>query len=228
MAMQKFVVPVISFAALLLAMVSCVKNDPAVATAPPVSVNIINASEEVLNFYLNGTRQNNITGLFPLGANGYTSIPSGNQLLAFRRQFNTTNFNNADTLFTLPLRLDMVPSTIRYSVFLTGTSRSTAFTILDTLQNDDKNARLRFVAASAEVTGLRVFLNDTLRFTSSAFKAKSSFIPVGNGSKVIKICPATSNNVLYTSTVTLNINSNYTLFSAGRDTSFRAGLLLNQ
>jgi len=226
--MQKFVVPVISFAALLCALVSCVKNDPAVATAPSVSVNIVNASEEVLNFYLNGTRQNNITGLFPLGANGYTPIPRGNQLLAFRRQFNTSKFTDADTLFTLPVRLDSVGLTVRYSIFLAGISRSTAFTILDTLQNDDKNARLRFVEASAAVTGLRVFLNDTLRFTTTTFKSASTFKPVGNGQKIIKIYPADSDKLLYNGIISLDANNNYTLFSAGSSANFRAGFFRNQ
>lgn len=223
--MHKFFTNTISFAVLILGLISCVKNDPAVVVNPSVSVNVINASEEVVNFYLNGTRQNNITGIFPLGASGYASIPRGNQLLAFRKQFNTTRFTDADTLFTLPLRLDSVGPGVRYSVFLAGTSRATAFTLLDTLQTDDNNARLRFVSASASVAGLRVFLNDTLRFTSSKFKEVSTFKPVGNGQKIIKICPATSNDVLYTSTVTLNVGSNNTLFSAGSGANFRAGLL---
>ena len=223
--MHKNLTYTISFAVSILALVSCVKNDPAVVVNPSVSVNIINASEEVVNFYLNGTRQNNITGIFPLGASGYASIPRGNQLLAFRKQFNTTRFTDADTLFTLPLRLDSVAPGVRYAVFLSGTSRATAFTLLDTLQNDDKNARLRFVAASASVVGLRVFLNDTLRFTTNKFKETSAFIPVGNGQKIIKICPATSNNILYTSTVTLDAGTTNTLFSAGSGANFRAGLL---
>ena len=226
--MSKSITYIFSLAALMLALASCVKNDPAVIVNDPVNVNVINASEEVLNFYLNGTRQNSVTGIFPLGANGYTQIPEGNQLLAFRKQFNTTQFTNADTLFTLPVRLDSVGSTVSYSIFIAGTTRSTAFTILDTLVGDAKNAKLRFVAASPAVTGLRVFLNDTLRFTSSAFKSVSTFNPVGNGQKVIEIRPANSNDVLYTSTVTLNANLNYTLFSAGSGANFRAGLVLNQ
>jgi len=225
--MYKFLTFVVSFTVLLCALMSCVKNDPPVGSKATVNVNVINASDEVLNIYLNGTRQNNATGIFPLGSNGYTPISRGNQVLAFRKQFNTTNFTDADTLFTLPLRLDSVGPTVRYSVFIGGTTRSTAFTVLDTLQNDEKNARLRFVTASPAVTGFRVFLNDTLRFTSKSFKLASTFNPVGNGQKIIKIRPITGENVLYTSTVTLNAGLNYTLFSAGSGTNFRAGLVVN-
>lgn len=226
--MRKIITYIISLVALTLALASCVKNDPAVVENDPVNVNVINASDQVINFYLNGTRQNSVTGIFPLGANGYTQIPEGNQLLAFRKQFDKYQFKDADTLFTLPLRLDSVGPTVRYSIFTAGTTRSTAFHILDTLQSDAKNAKLRFVVASPAVTGLRVFLNDTLRFTSSAFKSVSTFNAVGNGQKVIKIRPAIGDNVLYTSTVTLNAGISYTLFSAGSGTNFRAGLVLNQ
>lgn len=226
--MSKSITYLFSLAAIIVTLASCVKNDPAVVTGGAVSVNVINASEEVLNFYLNGTRQNSVTGIFPLGANGYTPIPRGNQLLAFRKQFNTASFKDADTLFTLPVKLDSVGSTVRYSIFTAGTTRSNAFTILDTLESDSKNARLRFVTASPQATAFRVFMNDTLRYTSSKFKAVSTFSPVGNGQKVIKIRPATGDNVLYTSTITLNAGLSYTLFSAGSGANFRAGLVLNQ
>jgi hypothetical protein len=226
--MRKYITYLFSLAAVLLALASCVKNDPAVATNSPVNVNVINASEEVLNYYLNGTRQNGVTGIFPLGATGYTQIPRGNQLLAFRRQFDKYQYIDADTLFTMPVRLDSVGPTVRYSMFIAGINRNAAFTILDTLVSDTKNAKLRFVAASAGVTGVRVYLNDTLRFTVNAFKSVSTFNPVGNGQKIIKIRPASADNVLYTSTVTLNAGTNYTLFSAGSGANFRAGLVLNQ
>jgi hypothetical protein len=226
--MRKHITYLFSLAASLLMLASCVKNDPAVQINESVNVNVINASEEVLNYYLNGTRQNGVTGIFPLGANGYTAIPGGDQSLAFRKQFNTSQFTNADTLFTLPVRLDTVGPNVRnYSIFTAGTTRSTAFTILDTLVSDDKNAKLRFVAASPAVTGIRVYLNDTLRFTSSAFKSVSTFNPVGTGQKIIKIRPANSDNVLYTSTITLDKGTNSTLFSAGSGANFRAGLVRN-
>jgi len=226
--MYKNITYIFSLAALIFALASCVKNDPAVVVNDPVNVNVINGSDQVLNFYLNGTRQNSVTGIFPLGANGYTQIPEGNQLLTFRKQFNTTKFTDADTLFTLPVRLDSVGPTVRYSIFTAGTTRNRSFIILDTLQSDAKNAKLRFVVASPDVTGLRVYLNDTLRFTSSVFKSVSTFNPMGNGQKIIKIRPAIGDNVLYTSTVTLNAGISYTLFSAGSGTNFRAGLVLNQ
>ena len=230
--MSKSITYIICLAAVMLALASCVKNDPDVAKPSNVSVNVVNASEEVLNFYLNGTRQNSITGIFPLGANGYTAIPRGNQLLAFRKQFNRTQFTDADILFTLPVKLDSVASNVRYSIFAGGITSNDAFMVLDTLDSDSKNAKLRFVVASPQFAALRVYLNDTLRFTSSAFKQASTFKLVGNGQKVIKIRSTTSDEVLYTSTIPMQQGLIYTLFSAqlvaNNKANLRAGLVINQ
>lgn len=216
-------------AAVLFLLASCLKDEPTVTTTQTVSVNVVNATTvNAINFYLNGTRQNSVTGIYPLAANGYTALPLGNQVLAFKRLFNNQNFENADTLFTLPVRLDTLKSSDqRYSIFAGGFTRSTAFMVKDTIVSDTKNAKIRFVVASPEVTGMRVFMNDTLRFTSSAFKSVSTFKAVGNGQKVIKIFNGSSTTPIYTATVTLVANNVYTLFTAGNATTFKAGLISN-
>ena len=210
-------------------MAACVKNDAPVPTPQTVNVNVINAvTDTVINFYINGTRQNSVTGIYPLGANGYTSLAVGQTTIAFRRLFDNQNFNYADTLFTLPVKLDSVASDVRYSLFVSGLTRKTAFVIKDTLTSDSKNAMLRFVEASPSVKGLRVYLNDTLRYTTSAFEQTSAFIPVGNGKKELKIRGLNTDDVIYTTSFTLDVSRMYTLFSQGRSNGFRVGLTINQ
>lgn len=221
----------IVYLALLVALgfTSCVKNDAPVPSPGTVNLNVINAvTDTAINYYINGTRQNSVTGIYPLSANGYTSANIGQTTIAFRRLFDNQNYNYADTLFTLPVKLDSVAAGVRYSLFVSGLTRGTAFVIKDTLESDSKNAMLRFVAASPSVKSMRVYLNDTLRFTTNTFKAVSKFTAVGNGKKVLKVTPITTNDVLYTSNVTLTEGRIYTLFSQGRQNNFRVGLILNQ
>ncbi|WP_295767467.1 DUF4397 domain-containing protein [uncultured Mucilaginibacter sp.] len=218
-------------ATVLLAFCSCVKNDPPVANPGTVNLNVINAITDtsiVINYYINGARQNSVTGIYPLANSGYSAVNRGETVIAFRRLFDNQNYNYADTLFTLPVKLDSAASNVSYSLFLSGLNRNSAFLIKDTLASDAKNALLRFVPATQEMPQVRVYLNDTLRFTSSSFKAVSAFIPVGNGKKTIRISPLNTNEVLYTSNITLNAGTIYTLFSQGRRNSFRAGLIVNQ
>lgn len=216
-------------AAYMLLMAACVKNDPPVATQPAVSINVINATEDVLNFYLNGTRQNSTTGISPLGANGTVSIPYGS-VLTFKKQFDRFSYENADVLFTVPVNVDTVGTSKQYTLFAAGQTSNDAFFLRDTLVSDSKNAKLRFVVASPEVTKLKVSLNDTVRFTTTIFKQASIFTPVGNGAKTLIIRDADTNEVLFTTRIALAVNNNYTLFTQGKrgvNPTFRAGLIIN-
>jgi hypothetical protein len=211
------------------ALASCVKNDPIITANAGVSVNVINATDEVINFYLNGTRQNSVTGIYPLAANGNVSIPFGSHLFTFRKLFDNQNFVNADTLFTLPVQLDSVGSNTRYSIFTAGLTRSTAFVLKEVLEPDAKNAKMRFVVASPNTTGLRVFIDGVLFLTGGGFKSSTEFAMLAPGSqKVITILPATGTVPLYTATITLTEGRIYTLFSQGSGATFKAGLIINQ
>ncbi|MFD1257465.1 DUF4397 domain-containing protein [Mucilaginibacter terrae] len=217
---------------LLFTMAACVKNDPApTIVGLEVNVNVINASDDILNFYLNGTRQNSTTGIFPLAASGYTDVPYASQL-AFRRLFNNQTFDNSEILFTVPVTVDTTGTdNRRYSLFTAGPTANTAFILRDTIVSDTGNAKLRFVVASPETTKLKVTLNDTLYFTTTAFKSASVFKPVGGtGVKAVEIRDADTNTLLYSTRLTLNVGNNYTLFSQGRvtDRTFKAGLTTNQ
>jgi hypothetical protein len=210
------------------ALASCVKNDPIIRNNAGVNVNVINATDEVINFYLNGTRQNSVTGIYPLAANGYVSIPFGSKLFTFRKLFNNQSFVNADTLFTLPVQLDSVGAGTRYSIFAGGLTRSTAFVLKDVLEPDAKSAKMRFVVASPNTTGLRVFIDDALFLTGGAFKSATNFEILPTDKKIkIDILPATGTVPLYTTTFTFPAGSIYTLFSQGSGNTFKAGLILN-
>ncbi|WP_345948631.1 DUF4397 domain-containing protein [Mucilaginibacter sp. PAMB04274] len=209
---------------------SCVKNDPVVPVQATVNVNVINAISDsvIVNYYLNGTRLSSLTGIFPLASSGNTLLPRGNQVITIKRLYNNRQIDAPDTLFTFPVRLDSIGSSQRYSLFLGGVSRNTAFKIIDTLESDPANAKLKFVVASPAAPALKVYLNDTLRFTTTTFKSVSKFIPVGNGKKEIKIFTTTGTDPLYKGTVILNVSNSYTLFSSGSGKGFRAGLLTNR
>lgn len=213
----------------LLAGWGCVKNDPNVAVPLTVNLKIINASDTVINYYLNGTRQNTGIGIYPLGATSYTAFPIGNQLLTFRQPFDTQNFTNADTLFTLPVKLDTAGRR-NYSLFISGISRASAFVLADTLDTSADSAKVRFVEAAPNDVALRVELNDTVQFRTTAYKQYTTFKKIRPGLKVLKIYAGSTNTMLYTTSFTLSAGSLSTLFAQGssRNSSFKAGLVINQ
>ena len=216
------------FAVLLLFMAACIKNDAPVPEATTVNVNVVNASDEVLNFYLNGTRQNSTIGIFPLGASGYAGIPYGG-LLTFKRVFNNQSFENAEALFSVPVNVDTTGTQTRYSLFAAGLTSSNAFFVRDTISSDSKNAKLRFIVASTQVTKLKVYLNDTLRFATTEFKSSSGFNLVGNGLKRLEIKDGNTDARLYNTSFTLTAGTSYTLFTQGNtaNSTFKAGLIVN-
>jgi hypothetical protein len=227
--MMKYLPVTSLFAILLMALAACVKNDPPIPDATTVNINVVNGSEDVLNYYLNGTRQNSTTGIFPLGASGYTAIPYGG-LLTFKRVFNNQTFENADALFSVPVNVDTTDADNSYSLFVAGLTAENAFFVRDTLTGDSKNARLRFVVASPQVTKLQVYLNDTLRFATTTFKSNSGFNLVGNGVKRLEIKDANTGAVLYSTSFSLMVSRVYTLFTQGNtaNSTFKAGLISNQ
>ncbi len=221
-------------AAGLYLLAACVKNDPPPANNPNVSVDVVNASSSIINFYIDGARQSIITGINPLASNGYVQTASGSRTFTFKNLFDAGNFKNVDTLFSLPLQLvyrrDTLGATFRYSIFLGGLARNTAFVLRDTLQTIGTSARVRFVTASPSMPAFRVFFNDTLVYNSSAFKSVKGFSNFSASIKRVDIKPVNANNVLYTTNITVSAGRSYTLFTQDESSStrFRAGLITNQ
>ena len=72
-------------APVLFALPACKNNDQLFKTVLYTNVNVVNAGTDTLNFYLNGTRQNNASSLFPGGQFFYISEPSGSQNYQFKK-----------------------------------------------------------------------------------------------------------------------------------------------
>ncbi len=207
---------------------ACVKNDPAPVRNANVNVDVVNATDSILNFYVDGTRQSILTGINPAASNGYTAVPYGERTFTFKFLLNKINFNNVDTIFSLPVKLDSGSTSDRYSLFVGGFVRSQAFVVKDAIAADSKNAKVRFVTASPNMPAFRVYFNDTLVYTSSAFKGVQAYTAATPSIKKVNIRPVNGNNILYTTNITVSAGRSYTLFTQGANSTFRAGLITNQ
>jgi hypothetical protein len=196
---------------------SCKNNDnffiPVVTT--------VNASANTLNFYLNGTRQNNGSSIFPAGSVTHLFVPSGAQNYQFKIA------GNPDVLFSVPLTL--TPN-IYNSLYITGATTATAFNTVDTLRND--TTTVRFVHASPDAGSLNVFVGDTVNFKSRVFKSSSVFLPVGSGQKHVRIFQTGSATAKVDTIITMQPRRTYTLFAKGLlngkgASVFDVGIILN-
>jgi hypothetical protein len=211
--------------------ISCKKGDDTLPAAPRATrLNVINTSSQTINFYVNGSRQNT-AAIVPGGYTGYTNVPVGEQQYAFKPAFDRNNYATADTLFTLPVKLDTAQV---YSFFVSGATRSSVIVARDIINGNvpPGKALVRFVQASADLPSLRVVMNDTLQYSNSAYKSVSDFKPLNVGEKVIQIYTENGNTPLFSITQTLT-SRYYTLFVQGKlnpsraDEAIKATLLQN-
>src|ERR1700730_19135848 len=100
-----------SFLLLIIVMIglsSCKNNDNVFKTVTYTDLTVVNASADTLNFYLNGTRQNNSSSLYPTGNAAHLSLPSGLQNYQFKKA------GSSAVLFSVPLNL---AATTYYSLY---------------------------------------------------------------------------------------------------------------
>src|SRR6266700_6935581 len=116
----------------ILGLSACKKNNDAPTVIPQVGLNVINASVDTFNLYLNGTRQNSTATILPGYSTGYYPVPAGQQSYQIRKQFNTAT-NTIQTLFSITSPADTNPY---HSLFSTGETASEAFFSVDLLQTD--------------------------------------------------------------------------------------------
>jgi hypothetical protein len=214
---------------------SCKNNDEVFATVTNTNLTVVNASADTLNFYLNGTRQNNTSSIFPAGSVVELSVLGGLQNYQFKKARGFT------VLFSIPLTLKGVPyydtdTSYYYSLYVAGESSSLAFSTTDTIPRNAANVTdtcfIRFVNASPNAGSLNAFVGDTVNFKARAFKSSSVFLPTGSGSKEVKIYQAGSANTIIDTTITFSPNLVYTLFSKGMlngkgNSVFNVGLVVN-
>ena len=198
---------------LVMGLSSCKNNNDAPVIKQIDSLNIVNASADTINFYLNGTRLNT-TNILPAGATGYYQIASGDQVYQVKKPFNPAT-NVVQTIFSLPLTLD--PHHY-YSLFIAGETASQTFITPDVLMEDDSTGTclVRFVNASPDAGNLDFVVNGT-KIPNQAFKTASGFVLVAvNDTPVpISVYHAGSTTPIISGTYTLTTGTSFTFFSQG-------------
>jgi len=206
---------VVLLAGLITAFLSCKKNNDAPVVSTSIdSLNVVNATANTINLYLNGTRLNNNSNLYPSGSTGYYQVPGGQQAYQVKNIFNPAT-SVVQTLFSITLPL--VPHHY-YSLFVAGQTSAQAFTTLDTLQNDTvaNQCYVRFVNASPTSGNFDFAVGDTLKFTNTAFKLASGFVSVGvSGLKPLVLYQSGSSTPLISATYSLIAGQSYTFYTQG-------------
>jgi hypothetical protein len=222
--MRIFLTVLVAFVALL-GIESCKKGDDTAITTRSTNVNFINTTTDTLNYYVNGTRLNNASALYSLGATGYLSTPFGEQNYQVKKD------GNPGVLFSLTMNLDTNKS---YSVFTTDNTPENIITVVDTLTSVDTLSMVRFVHTSPKLANLQIKMNDTVWFANQNFKSVSDYSHIPPGEKHIKVIDVATGNVLINETRTLQVNRAYTLFTKGGLTatggtaSTGTGLIINE
>jgi hypothetical protein len=219
---------VLLFIIALAGLASCKDNDNVFKPVIPSFINVVNATADTLNFFVNGTRQNNTSSLYPSGQTLYFQVTAGLQNYQLKKS------GSPVVLFSLPLTLK---DSVQYSIYIAGETADKSFNTVDFLDTTGINttlAKVRFVNASPDAGSVSVTVGDTTGFfNSSAFKSSSSFLLLGpSGLKRVKVYVAGSATPKVDTTLSLQPSHLYTLFSRGLingkgDAGFTVGLATN-
>ena len=220
---------VLFFVALSVAVISsCKKNDDKPVEQLSTSVNFVNASNNTINFYLNGTRITNSSSYFPGGTLGYTQVTAGMQNYQVKIAGSTV------PLFTKPFSFDTAKV---YTLYVAGQTADDAFFTTDTLVADTGDfAKLRFVNASPSAGKLMLAFTgttDVIKFDTVSYKRTTKFISVKSGDIPIIIYRQGFPDQPLRDTVTLAANRVYTIFGygtvgAGGNQGLADGLIVNK
>jgi hypothetical protein len=202
---------------------SCKNNDNVFPKVVSSFFSVVNASADTLNFFLNGSRQNNLSNLYPDGTTGYLAVPAGMQNYQFKKA------GGFAVLFSVPLNLK---DSTNNSLFVTGETANDAFFIADNIDTLTNFSTVRFVNASPDAGNLTVSVGDTVSFKTMAFKSSSGFLPVNSGTKEIKVFLAGATTPKIDTVVTMQSSRAYTVFSKGLlngkgNSVFDVGLILS-
>jgi len=209
------------------ALVSCKNNDSVFTKTVSTSLNVVNASANNINFYLNGTRQNNSSALTPGGQTFYLTVPAGVQNFQIKKD------GSADYLISIPLNLK---DSVYHSLYIAGETLDNTLVTIDTIGYDTiashkNNFQLRFVHTTPGAGAFDVKVGDTLKFHSE-FKTSSAFLSIGSGLKEIKVYDAGSTIPRIDTIVSLSPKKGYTIYTVGKLTGtggskFKLGVALN-
>ncbi|WP_454800928.1 DUF4397 domain-containing protein [Mucilaginibacter phyllosphaerae] len=223
--MMKFKIPVIISIVGLLAFAACKKGDDTAITTLSTSVNLINATGDTINFYINGNRLNTAASLYPLSATGYLSTPFGNQNYQVKKN------KSAVVLYSIALPLDTGKV---YSFYTTGNTAESAFSTVDTLKSvQSKFALVRFVNTSPNAGSLDFTVNDSLKYEARAYGTSSNYQKIGPGLKRLVVKKAGTTDTLSIDTRILLQGRAYTIFTKSSLTSTRSttpatGIIINR
>lgn len=215
---------IILFIAATAGLASCKNNDDVFPNAPLNGrFKIVNASSNNINYFLNGTRQNNTGPLGPGGSSFYLATQLGLQNFSFKLD------GSPVVLFNWP---ETMKDSINYTLYITGTNADQAFRTTDVLVPDTVKAKLGFVNAAPDAGDLDIAINDTLRFITSVYKTPKAFLSVPAGSNDIKVYKAGTTTLLKDTTLNTDPNHVYTLYSFGKpgaagSSRFSVGLTQN-
>lgn len=196
-------------------MAACKKQDNYAVPNPPdhlPALDVINATADTLDYFINGTRQNNASDIYPGGATNYLAALFGTGNYSFKKA------GSPITLFQKSLTLDTATS---YSLFVCGESADKVFILtddfssaagIDTMAN---TAAVRFVNASPNASPLNIIVNTgtTINLQNLAFKGVSNFYPVKDTINEVKIL--SGGTLLKDTTITPIGGQVFTLFTKG-------------
>jgi hypothetical protein len=209
------------FFAVIIGFESCKDKDLPPATPLPAYLNVVNATTDTIKFYINGTRQNNLSDLFVGGSTSYLSVISGTQNYKF-----SDAVGNFATLFSTTY--DLLDS-VNYSLFVAGATPDKAFLIADPLLSaydilladttDTLNTQstIRFVNASPDAGLLHVTVGagDTVNINNAAFKYTGPYMLFTSGLKEVKVFQAGSSIAKIDTMITFPALARITLFTKG-------------
>ena len=194
---------------------ACKKSSDAPLPAYTTYLNFVNASADSVNYYLNGTRLNNNSNLYPQVASGYVGVLAFAQNYQVKRVFNTAGAN-VQQLFSLPLNLDTAHY---YSLFIAGESASLAFKTVDTLRADTSQSTcmVRFVNASPGAGSYDLVVGSAAKFAGQGFGTASGFRLADISSAApVTLYPAGSSTPVASGTVALLQGKSYTIYTTGK------------
>lgn len=197
---------ILLFLAAAIGFAACKNDDEVFKPVVSTYINIVNASADTINIYLNGTRQNNSSSLIPRGQSFYLTVPAGQQSFQFKKA------GSSAILFSIPLNMK---DSVYHSLYVAGETADKAFSTVDSLFIDSAFAQVRFVNASPDAGNLNVTVGDTVSFKARAFKTSSSFLPVGSGLKEVRVYLEGSLTPKIDTLITMEPNRGYTLFTKG-------------
>lgn len=212
---------------------SCKKNNdkPDAVDSSTTSLNVINATFNNINVYLNGTRINNTTTFYSGGTLGYISVKAGTQNYSVKLD----GPNNPNPLFSLPLTLSKDSI---YSFYVAGNTVDQVFKTTDVLVADTGKtpmAKIRFVNASSDAGNISVHFEgttaalDTETVKNLGFKGTSTFYLVAPGEHNMALHSAALPTTVVRDTVTLTGGKVYTYYGYGnKSAGLATGLFTNQ